>query len=1004
VLLAIIGIIIPVLAPKLTRSQPSRQIDQNRTLAKQFPPLSVLFPIGRRRELSRVSQLLKKRTSVVITGIPGVGKSTLLALAVRQIASVENLYTDICYHRIAERDSEEERLERLLLNVILAIDPFATVNSSESATLLVQVRKLTFSRKVLLAIDNADDEASLTTVQTVLDHLPDFTLAVTSRRITWENITVFRLEGMTTTECLELFQATLDKPLDQASNQAVTELCELVKGHPMMMTHLALEANEGNVSLQTLRTQKSLDLTRDLSRRFDSIVSRLPPECHRALNIIGLLDTATVRIDLVSEVGDVSNEKLEQLREQQLIHLQPDHQHFIVHELVHRWCRNKLENERSNVQKRVELEQLQLGIAEFYCAMLKKTGTDAESIRHIDDEWPNILGLIDNLADPAIALKIVDEIIGDHFEDPNGYVPRRKQTTSLIIRSEMLQRYTNEVGGLLAARVEKNLGHFFYWRGDHINAESLFLRARERYKAASDLAGEACCIWLLGYLADDENRYSEAFTLYTKGTELAQRVIPFKSELVAAGHHLIGCTLYHHGHYREAEKEFLHALSLIDKNDTCHLYARIERRLGSLAIEFQNYDEADIRLHNAMELVQRIERPRDAARISRQLGLLYLCRKDLNKAEEMFDQAFRMFRELQAERGIGYTLCGLAGLRLQQNRLGEAKDLSKQSLNIAVSTRSLYGEATAYEQLGKILEAQEAPRSEVNRQYQHAYNLYKLIDHQRAPSLRQLLKARGGIELQFPANFRGVLFDLMDTLAYLNPEVYEEVHQKFANTLGVSAERFHWAWSKSRLQASRGLFTSTAERITWVVAALGVRTSDEQLARMVRQEESMWRDAVKLYEGTVPLLQTIRKLGLRVAIVCNGSIAMACLAEALGLIPLIDSFTISCKVGSTKPERAIYASVIDELKLDWAECVFIGDGNDRELDGARDLGIYTVKVNRPRAPYANLSNESRHWNYEVNDLEELKGLFDSRLHPLQGRNVDPIHNQKSHPNTVRNRS
>jgi FMN phosphatase YigB (HAD superfamily) len=119
---------------------------------------------------------------------------------------------------------------------------------------------------------------------------------------------------------------------------------------------------------------------------------------------------------------------------------------------------------------------------------------------------------------------------------------------------------------------------------------------------------------------------------------------------------------------------------------------------------------------------------------------------------------------------------------------------------------------------------------------------------------------------------------------------------------------------------------------------------------------------------------------------------MSCLADALGLIPLIDSFTISCKVKSTKPERAIYASVIEELKLDWAQCVFIGDGNDRELDGANELGIYTIKVNRPRAPYANLANESRHWDYEVNDLEELRALFESRLRPTLGEKAHPIHN------------
>ena len=960
-----------------TKPETPPPVRQRETHAKQLPPLSVLIPISRHRELSKVSELLKERSSVVITGIAGVGKSTLLALSVRQIDEIDNLYTDVCYHRIVERDKHQERLGRLLMDVILALDPLATVTSSESSALFGQVRKLTVNRKVLLAIDNADEEESMTAVQMVIDNLPDFTIAVTSRRISWQNITVFPLEGMNTAECLELFEATLDKPLDKAGNQAVTELCELVKGHPMMITHLALEAKR-NISPQALRTvQQSLDLDRGLSLKFDSIVSSLPQKCHRVLTIIGLLESATVRVDLVKEVGQVSIENLEQLREQQLIHLQPDRQCFMVHELVRRWSRDKLENERKNPREKVEIEQFQVRMAEFYCRFVKRSLSDAESLRLVDDEWPNILGLIDSLEDSVVTLKLVDEIIGDHFEDPNGYVPRRKQTTSLIDRSTRLQQYTNEVGGLLAARVEKNLGHFFYWRGDHENAESLFLRARERYKAANDLAGEACCIWLLGYLADDENRYSEAFSLYTQGTELAKK-IPSMPELVAAGHHLIGCTLYHQGHYRRAEREFHHAVNLINKNDACHLYARIERRLGALALEFGKFDEAKTRLDNALALAGRIERPRDAARISRQLGLLYLRLGDFEKAEAMFAAALETFTELQAERGIGYTLCGMAQLRLKQNDLAAAKKLCEQSLDIAVKKKSLYGEAAAYEQLGRILEAQGAAGPEINHQYKHAYNLYKMIDHQRAQPVHELLKSRGGIELQFPPDLRGVLFDLMDTLAYMEPEIYEKVHQSFAETLGVSTERFNWGWSNSRVQASRGLFTSTAERINSVVTALGLSIADEELTRMAQQEETMWRDAVKLYQGTVSLLETIRKAGLRVAIVCNGSIAMAGLAESLELAPLVDSFTISCKVESMKPEPAIYASVVEELKLDCAQCVFIGDGNDRELDGASELGIYTIKVNRPRAPYANLSNESRGWDYEVNDLEELKSLFESR--------------------------
>ncbi len=979
---AILGLRRPTEPPPVDIKRPT---EPERPSVFQPPPLLVPNPLGRDREIERAVELLRQRTSIAITGIVGVGKTTVLSIAVRRLWSMGNHpYTDTLYHRIAETGSEEERLGQVLLRII-SIDPDAQVASAELEAKFAQARKLISGRTVLFSIDNADDIESLNVVKRVIENLPQLTLAITSRRIVWQDIPSIELTGVSAYEGVRLFEQKNGKRLADEDKQAVEELCDHYQGHPMMIWHMANYAERSGVSPQYLiRNLPSLDIDRDLSLRIDSIWSHIADNCRRALDVVGILNVATLRVDLATEVAEVSIDDLKRMEDECPLYLDRDVLHrdlsrFTVHESLRTWCRVNLESNRETSGGR-SIEDLRVKIARFYIKLVKNSRLEkAEDLREIDDEWPNILGLIDNLSDPALALSLVDETIGDHFDDPNGYVPRRKQTISLLDRRNRILNCATEVGGLLAARVEKNLGHFAYWRGNHEMANELFLRARDRYKAGKDVAGEITTTWLLGYLADDENRFQEAESLYRAGTDLAEQRLSHDHELVPGGHHLIGCTLYHQGRFHEAETEFRRARRLVDERTSPHLLIRIERRLGSVDFELGRLDEAERRFRAVLALIERVERPRDGARIYRHLGVLELKRGNLEKAETFLEQALSVFLEMGAQRGQGYTLHGMAILRQKQGRLAEARDMCQQSLDIAMKTKSLYGQAAAYEELANILAAMGAVPAEVNRQRHHAFNIYSVIGHQKAERLLARLKEAGAMNPKLPEPIKGVLFDLMDTLADLDAAVYAQTHQGFADRLGVSLERFNWAWASSRDKSSTGTFNTTEARIRWVAKALETPPVEEgQWDEMVLEEEALWKKNVKLQERAVPLLQSLNAAGMRIAIVSNGPVAMLCLKDALGVSSLVTAFVLSSEVGVTKPGQLIYVRALELIGLQAGECVFVGDGNDRELDGAMRAGMYAIKVKRPRAPYADPRNESLDWDFEVNDLEELGGLFESR--------------------------
>jgi len=97
--------------------------------------------------------------------------------------------------------------------------------------------------------------------------------------------------------------------------------------------------------------------------------------------------------------------------------------------------------------------------------------------------------------------------------------------------------------------------------------------------------------------------------------------------------------------------------------------------------------------------------------------------------------------------------------------------------------------------------------------------------------------------------------------------------------------------------------------------------------------------------------------------------------ESLGIRDFVNAFVPSHEVAVLKPEPEIYQRTLERLELKASECIYIGDGDDRELDGARKEGIYTIRINRPRPPYTNPKKESLDWDSEVDSLKEIKSLF-----------------------------
>lgn len=225
------------------------------------------------------------------------------------------------------------------------------------------------------------------------------------------------------------------------------------------------------------------------------------------------------------------------------------------------------------------------------------------------------------------------------------------------------------------------------------------------------------------------------------------------------------------------------------------------------------------------------------------------------------------------------------------------------------------------------------------------------------------------------SRFDAVLFDLFDTLCRLDESVYREGKRRGAALLGLEPEAYFNGWLALQDRCQRGEVATAADRIREVCAVFGRSPDAGILARVERLEREVLLACASLHPDVMPVLRRLRRLpGLRIGLVSNASSPARGLLEPLGLVPYFDAVVLSFEVRSVKPEPAIYLAATAHVGVPPPRCLFIGDGNGHELEGAMEVGMTAVRIERPGAMDPYRRDPSRRWHHSIADLREITDL------------------------------
>jgi putative hydrolase of the HAD superfamily len=182
---------------------------------------------------------------------------------------------------------------------------------------------------------------------------------------------------------------------------------------------------------------------------------------------------------------------------------------------------------------------------------------------------------------------------------------------------------------------------------------------------------------------------------------------------------------------------------------------------------------------------------------------------------------------------------------------------------------------------------------------------------------------------------RAVIFDLWETLIDWDPEAAAQMLAAVAAV--VPDDGFADRWDRATTRYTTPIRTALTE------AGVPPESLDEACA--IRLESV--RRALRPRPGVVDTLRALRERGQLVGLITVCTQDVETLWEESELAGLFDAEIFSSRIGMSKPDPRIYLACCEVLGVEPQDAVFVGDGANDELAGARRVGMEAILIHRP---------------------------------------------------------
>ena len=708
--------------------------------------------MGRKEEIQKVVEAALIGKPTIITGAPGMGKSTVAMAAAYAPEIIAHFGSKRLFVNL---EGKSDPLD-LLLNLSTAL---GLKNDPTREASLGAIKYDCSQAPAFVILDNVEeiidaDNAQAKHITGLMRDIPGLSFVITSREpITgisgWEKLD--DLPPLSLEESRDLF-CGIATSVDR-NEPALDALLKALDGHALSLSLLAGRV-DGELSIGPM-LERWQNEKADVLKKFGSIESRLnsvraslrlslssrliTPTTNRLLAVLGFLPDGLPAGGLREFLGtkdrqltkDKSNEATEILRQLRLIPSRQDGRLKVLNPLREALALEKplLSGDRSRV---LEAGFDILKISNFFgtrdwpekeVKFLSYSGNIKTFISQLAKEKNirDILEILEHIRLVTITDRNIDAAdwitISNDFKSHDNELNTTCYFKIIHIAGEKYSYQGNETlaekyyrcardgyikinADSAAAHADNDLGDLAMQRGQLDEAHDCFTRSKTTYKRIGSALGEANTDQVLGNLAIRRDQLDEAHDCYTRAKITYQRIGNALGEAntdYALGKLALRRDQLDEAHdcYTRAKKTYLRIGAALGEANTDHA-------LGKLALRRDQLDEANDCYTRAKITYQRIGNALGEANTDQDLGKLALRRDQQDEAHDCYIRAKTTFQRIGDALAEATNDQALGGLAVRRDQLDEAHDCYTRAKITYQRVGNALGEANTDLELGGL--------------------------------------------------------------------------------------------------------------------------------------------------------------------------------------------------------------------------------------------------------------------------------------------------------------
>jgi putative hydrolase of the HAD superfamily len=214
--------------------------------------------------------------------------------------------------------------------------------------------------------------------------------------------------------------------------------------------------------------------------------------------------------------------------------------------------------------------------------------------------------------------------------------------------------------------------------------------------------------------------------------------------------------------------------------------------------------------------------------------------------------------------------------------------------------------------------------------------------------------------------YQAVIFDLFGTIVniFSRPD-YEKALEEMILILKAPHDEFVKLWYQTAGERAIGTFGTLEDNLKYICRQLKITPSENQFKRASQVRMEMVARALTPKKDAIETIRQLKSSGYKTGLISNCSPEPPVLWPGTPFAPLFDATIFSSTCGLRKPEPPIYKLALQKLAVKAESCLYIGDGDGNELDGAAQVGMRPVLIRDPGEDSRNVIRD----NYQGEDWE-----------------------------------